>query len=209
MGPTQLSSSCFACKEGVCLAKRTKKKKQRKSGKAPSRAQRPDTSSRKRSLIWRFLLVYVFLMGLFLLLIGLEPIKNVLDINGLYTRMIIFLSISMLKPFDIVQTTSGSVIALPGLSLDIKFGCNGLEAFFIYLAGVLAFPARASKKIWGIVGGFLALQIFNVLRIAGLALSGIYLESYFEIIHIYVAQGIMIAIAFIMFLIWLHYVTEA
>lgn len=147
-------------------------------------------------------------MGLFLILIGLEPIKKVIDINGLYTNMIVYLSGLILKPFGIVEGIRGSVISLKGLALDVRFGCNGLEAFLIYTVALLSFPAGVQKKFVGITGGFVVLQILNVLRIAGLGLSGIYFKQYFYYLHIYVAQGMMIAIALVIFLIWLNYATQ-
>lgn len=156
----------------------------------------------------RFLLCYIGLMGVFLLLIGLRPVQDILDLNGLYTRMIIYLSVLLFEPFGIVQGSSGSVIFLSGLSLDVKFGCNGLEAFLIYTVAILAFPSKIIPKIWGILGGFVLLQILNVLRIVGLGLTGIYFKDFFHIFHIYVAQGIMIAISLVLFLIWLHYVDQ-
>lgn len=155
--------------------------------------------------VGRFVLTYVVLMGVFLLAISLESVKGVLDINGLYTRMIVDLTGILLKPFGILDGVQGSVIHLRGLSLDVKFGCNGLEAFLIYTVAVLAFPARMVKKAVGISAGFLILQGLNVARIAALGLSGIYLKDYFHYIHIYVAQGIMIVLALVIFLVWLNY----
>ena len=162
----------------------------------------------KNLMVWKFIITYVVLMGLFLLIIGLEPIKKVLDIIGLYTNMIVYFSALLIKPFGIVQGVEGSIISLKGLALDVRFGCNGLEAFLIYTVAILAFPATIVRKIIGIVGGFLVLQVLNVLRIAGLGLSGIYLKEYFHYIHIYVAQGMMIAVALVLFLVWLNYATE-
>ena len=156
-------------------------------------------------LIARFIITYIVLMGLFLLAIGLEPIKKVLDINGIYTNMIVYLSALAIQPFGIVENVQGSIIHLRGLALDVKFGCNGLEAFLIYTVAILAFPADLIRKLVGIVGGFLILQLLNVLRIAGLGLSGIYLKEWFHYIHIYVAQGMMIAVALVLFLVWLNY----
>jgi exosortase/archaeosortase family protein len=162
----------------------------------------------KRTMAMKFVVTYVLLMGLLLLLIGLKPVKEVLDINGLYTQMILALTTLALEPFGIVQNVSGSIIYLSGISMEVSFGCNGLEAFLIYTVGIIAFPSPKIFKIWGIVGGFVILQILNVLRITGLGLSGVYLPQYFEILHIYVAQGIMIALALILFLIWMHYASR-
>ena len=78
----------------------------------------------------------------------------------------------------------------------------------IYSVGILSFPATIKKKAVGIIGGFFLLQILNVFRIAGLGLTGIYAKSYFHYVHIYVAQGMMIAAAFVLFLFWLSYATK-
>ena len=99
-------------------------------------------------IIRRFLVTYVLLMGSALLLIGLEPVQKIVDINGIYTRMIVRLSAWGLAPFGIVEGISGSIIRLRGLALDVRFGCNGLEAFLIFAVAVVAFPAsprRASR----------------------------------------------------------------
>ncbi|MBN2420599.1 MAG: exosortase H [Deltaproteobacteria bacterium] len=161
-----------------------------------------------RMSIGRFIITYVILMAFCLLLIGLEPIKEVMDINGLYTTMIVYLSGLFLKPFGIVKGIHGSVISLTGISMDVRFGCNGLEAFMIYAVAVLSFPAAKVKKAVGIIGGFVLLQIINILRIAGLGLSGVYLKEYFHYLHIYVAQGFMIVVALVIFLLWLRYANE-
>jgi exosortase H (IPTLxxWG-CTERM-specific) len=163
---------------------------------------------RQNTLVWKFIITYILLMGFFLLIIGLEPIKKVIDINGLYTNMIVYFSAMLIKPFGIVESVNGSIINLKGISLDVRFGCNGLEAFLIYTVAILAFPATLARKAVGVVAGFFVLQILNVLRIAGLGLSGIYLKDYFHYIHIYVAQGMMIAVALVLFLVWLNYATQ-
>ncbi len=162
----------------------------------------------KNIVIVKFVITYIALMGLFLLLIGLEPIKKVLDINGLYTSMIVYFSALAIEPFGVVNGVSGSIIRLKGLALDVRFGCNGLEAFLIYTVAILSFPAGVRQKLIGVTAGFLILQVLNVLRIAGLGLSGIYLKDYFHYIHIYVAQGLMIAAALVLFLVWLNFAAE-
>ncbi len=169
----------------------------------PHPDDRPD-----RFRVWKFVISYVVLMGLFLLLISLRQVKDIIDINGLYTRMVVYFSAALMKPFGIVRGIDGSIIRLKGLSLDVMFGCNGLEAFLIYMVAILSFPAPAVKKAVGIGTGFLVIQVLNVIRIAGLGLSGIYLKKYFEYIHIYVAQGIMIALSLVLFLLWLNYATK-
>ncbi len=164
--------------------------------------------AKKNIVVGRFILTYVLLMGMFVFLIGAKPIKKILDINGVYTNMIIYFTYLVLKPFGVMEGIDGSVIKLKGLALDVRFGCNGLEAFLIYTVAVLSFPSNVKKKSVGIIVGFIVLQILNVLRIAGLGLSGIYAKHYFHYIHVYIAQGMMIAVAFLLFLVWLNYATK-
>ena len=156
----------------------------------------------------RFLATYVLFMGALALVMSLEPIKRVIDINGVYTDFIVRATAFVLKPFGFVRGVQGSVIHLQGISLDVKFGCNGLEAFLIYMVAILAFPAHWKEKLWGILAGFVVIQILNVARIAALGYCGVHFASFFHIFHIYVAQGIMIAIAFALFLFWLSNVVK-
>ncbi len=158
--------------------------------------------------IYSFITRYVIFMGIFLFLIGYQPIKKLIDLNGMYTDLIVKLTALILKPFSIIQSAQGSLIHLKGLTLDVKFGCNGLEAFLIYAAGILSFPAPWNKKLKGLLVGLLIIQALNIIRIAALGLSGIYLKKYFHYIHVYIAQGIMIAVALIVFLFWLNYVSQ-
>jgi len=162
----------------------------------------------QRFSVARFVATYVLLMGGLALAMSLEPIKRVIDINGLYTDLIVKATAMVLKPFGFVKGVRGSIIHLKGISLDVKFGCNGLEAFLIYMVAILAFPAHWKKKLWGILVGFFVIQILNVARIVALGYCGVHFASFFHVFHIYVAQGIMIAIAFVLFLFWLSNVVK-
>jgi len=161
-----------------------------------------------RKEIWRFVFLYVLLITAFVLLIGLEPVQRIVDLNGLYTGFIIRLSALLLKPLGIITGTEGSIIYLRNGALRVLFGCNGLEAFLIYSAAVLAFRASHRQKLLGILVGFWVLQFFNVLRIAMLSLMYVHFKQYFYLFHVYVAQGFMIALSFLLFLGYLHHVSR-
>ncbi len=153
----------------------------------------------------RFGLTYLFLMGLFFFLIGFTPLQKVIDINGVYTKGVVLVTSWVLGAIRIPCSVSGSLINLPAISLDVKFGCNGLEAVMIYSVAVIAFPASWKKRSLGILSGFVLLQVANVLRIAGLAYAGTHFTTLFEYAHIYVAQGLMVALALGIFFGYLHY----
>jgi exosortase H (IPTLxxWG-CTERM-specific) len=165
-----------------------------------------DTPKNKNSLsIRRFALTYLLLMGAFFVLIGFEPILKFLDINGLYTQGIVWVTAKILSLLGIASTCRGSIIELFSISLDVKFGCNGLEAVMIYSVAVIAFPASWKKRLIGIAAGFVVIQIVNILRIVGLAYSAVYAKNLFEYIHTYIAQGMMIAISLGVFFFYLNY----
>ena len=144
-------------------------------------------------------------MGSFFFLISFRPLLTLIDFNGLYTQAIVAITARILTLLGIASTCHGSIIDLFSISLDVKFGCNGLEAVILYSVAVIAFPAAWKKRLIGIAGGFVVIQIVNILRIVGLAYSGIHAKSLFEYVHIYVAQGMMIAISLGVFFIYLNY----
>lgn len=162
----------------------------------------------------RFALTYILLMGAFFFIIGFTPLQRVIDLNGAYTRAVVHLTSKVLSLMNIHSTVHGSIITIThnpaafthdpsSISLDVRFGCNGLEAVMIYSVAVVAFPAPWRRRLFGIILGFIAIQVINILRIAGLAYSGIHFKEVFEYIHIYVAQGMMIAVSLGIFFIYL------
>jgi exosortase H (IPTLxxWG-CTERM-specific) len=151
----------------------------------------------------RFAVTYLVLMGTFFFLMSFAPVKKIVDLNGLYTRGVVAATAKFLGMMSISCTHQGSLIQLPAISLDVKFGCNGLEAVMIYSVAVVAFPSTWRKKLVGIVVGFVIIQAINFLRIVALAYSGTHFRSLFEYIHLYVAQGMMIAVSLGIFFIYL------
>jgi len=165
--------------------------------------------SEPRKGIKKFILSYVLLTGLFCFLIAYRPIQNLVDLNGLYSGSVVFLTGKVLNFFGIPSICRGSIIQLPSIALDVKFGCSGLEAVMIYCIAVVAFPSPWKERIIGIVLGFVVIQAVNIIRIAGLAYAGIHYKQLFDYIHIYVAQGIMIAVSLGIFFIYLSYAKTA
>jgi exosortase H (IPTLxxWG-CTERM-specific) len=175
------------------MKKKIPKSKQSKADKRPKLSIR------------RFMITYLILMAGFFFIIGFTPLQKIIDVNGSYTKGVVLVTAKILSALHISATCTGSIINLPSISLDVRFGCNGLEAVMIYSVAVLAFPAPWIKKVYGIIAGFLIIQAINIVRIVGLAYAGVHFQSIFHYIHIYVAQGIMIAIALGTFFLYLAF----
>jgi len=75
----------------------------------------------------------------------------------------------------------------------------------MFSVAVLAYPGKWKVRLIAIILGFAFLQALNFLRILGLAYSAAHFQSTFETLHIYVAQGVMIATALFTFIAYLNF----
>ena len=54
--------------------------------------------------IWRFIITYVVLMGLFFIVMGFAPIQEYFDVNDLYSRAVVLITSGVLNIFNIKTT---------------------------------------------------------------------------------------------------------
>ncbi len=100
-------------------------------------------------------------------------------------------------------TASGDIISSAAFSTSVRRGCDAVEAMALFIAAVLAFPARAKHKGFGVIAGILVLFALNIIRIMSLFLTGVYFPSAFELMHVEVWQILFIFFAIGLFFIWL------
>jgi exosortase H (IPTLxxWG-CTERM-specific) len=103
----------------------------------------------------------------------------------------------------------GTVISGSCFAVDLKTGCNGVEATLFLVAAILAFPARARDRLLGALTGILIIQAINFIRVTSLYLLGCYRRSWFDTFHLAVWQSIIFALAVGLFMIWTRRVTTA
>jgi len=92
--------------------------------------------------------------------------------------------------------------------IEIAAGCNGLEAIAILIAMMVAFPATWRQRIAGLIAGFFAVQILNVVRIISLLYLGIWDKVWFDWFHLYLWQALIILDAFVVCLLWLRWISR-
>jgi exosortase/archaeosortase family protein len=158
--------------------------------------------------IKKFIILYVLYMIIAFVLIEYESIKELLQLDRIYTGSVVWLSTHLIELIGIGVTSSGPFLHLHSAVMEVKFGCNGLEAILLFCAAVLAYPASWKQRVYGIVLGSTLLQFFNLLRIALLAWVLEFHRDIFDVMHEYITQSIMIVIAFVVFLIYLQYVNN-
>ncbi|MEL6945281.1 MAG: archaeosortase/exosortase family protein, partial [Bacteroidota bacterium] len=96
-----------------------------------------------------------------------------------------FLGGGILKILGYDVYVQGSLIAGDQFAINIKNGCDGLEATTLFTAAVLMFPLAFKYKWPGILGGVAVLFVVNLIRTAGLYMIGVHWESAFEFFHLH------------------------
>jgi exosortase H (IPTLxxWG-CTERM-specific) len=99
-------------------------------------------------------------------------------------------------------TMQGTVIRNARFAVNIRNGCNGVEAMLIFLAAVLAFPASWRSRLLGLVLGILAIQVVNLIRVVALFLTGIYFPKLFDASHTVIWQTLVILSGVLLWIFW-------
>jgi len=153
----------------------------------------------------RFLLVFAVLLIAFYAIITIDSVDThaVLPFTAALAR----LSGAALNVVHEPVHVDGTVIAGSRFAVDIRGGCNGLEAVVFVCAAMLAFHAPLRKRIAGAFAAAVILEALNVIRIASLYLLGVYHRDVFETFHLAVWQTLMFGAAVFLFLFWTSRVT--
>jgi exosortase H (IPTLxxWG-CTERM-specific) len=96
----------------------------------------------------------------------------------------------------------GTVIQGKRFAVNIRNGCNGVEAMLIFLAAVLAFPAPWTSRLWGLGLGIVAIQLVNLVRVVALYLTGVYLPKLFDASHTVIWQTVVILCGVLLWIFW-------
>jgi exosortase H (IPTLxxWG-CTERM-specific) len=96
----------------------------------------------------------------------------------------------------------GTVIRGSSFAVDIKGGCNGVEAMLLLCAAIAAFDAPWRARLLGLLAGSAALMAFNIVRIVSLYVIGERWRQLFDTFHLAVWQTIMFAVAASIFALW-------
>jgi exosortase H (IPTLxxWG-CTERM-specific) len=96
----------------------------------------------------------------------------------------------------------GTILRGRRFAVNIRNGCNGVEAMLIFLAAVLAFPASWRAKLLGLAVGAVAIQAINLVRVVALYLTGVYFPAWFNASHTVVWQTVVILFSVLLWILW-------
>ena len=150
----------------------------------------------------RFLILFLTTLGVSFTVLALRQVNDAFVTP--YTAVIAQMSGFVLRIFGEKATVTGCVVSSPRFAVTIYNGCNGLITSLIFVSGVLAFPAKFSAKLIGVIGGLLTIQLINLVRIVSLFYIGIFLPHHFNEAHIFVWQSLVIIAGISLWIVWAH-----
>jgi len=148
----------------------------------------------------RFLIVFAVLLIAFYAVITIDAVDKRVVLP--FTAVLARISGAALRLIGEHVVVTGTVISGARFAVDIRGGCNGLEAVVFVCAAMLAFHAPIRKRVIGALAAALVLEALNVIRIDSLYLLGVYHRNVFEMFHLAVWQTLMFGAAVFLFLIW-------
>ena len=162
----------------------------------------------KRSIL-RFVLVLGVLMGLFNALFYAWLIKTAffdayLGLNAEACAVV-------LRWFGESAAATGTQLASPRYSLEIKHGCDAIQASAFFVFAMLAFPSAVPRlaRLRYVVVGTAMLLLLNLVRIITLYYTGVYYPAAFEVMHFDVWQTFFIFLALMLWLVWARRAAQA
>ncbi len=174
---------------------------QRKGKGADSR--RESWLAAKRPVL-RFVLVFVVLIGGFNVYFYVwfsksEAFESYLHFNA-------EVSGAILRVFGESARVAETSITSPRFALNIKRGCDAIQAsvFFVFL--VLASPLRSPllRRLPAIIVGMALLLLINLVRIISLYYIGVYVPSAFKTMHVEIWQALFIFLPLFLWVLWVR-----
>ncbi|MEO7795878.1 MAG: exosortase H [Thermoanaerobaculia bacterium] len=147
-----------------------------------------------------FLIFFVLILGASFTLISWNPVND--RVIEPFTGAIARAGGATLNLLGQGTRMEGTVIRSDRFAVNIRNGCNGVEAMLIYFAAVLAFPATWKSRLLGVGLGFVAIQLVNLVRVVALFLTGVYMPKLFDSSHTVIWQTLVILSGVLLWILW-------
>lgn len=97
---------------------------------------------------------------------------------------------------------TGTVMRSQQFALDVRNGCNGVEAVILLVAAIIAFPATLRSRLVGLAVASVAIEALNLVRLSSLFWLGEHYRPIFDFVHVAVWQLLVILAAISIFILW-------
>ena len=162
------------------------------------KAAKTPGSPRRRSAF--FLARFLALLVGFYFLVASAPVNDAVIVP--FTAAIARMGAAVLNVFGEKVSVVGTEIRSNAFAVQIENGCNGVETALLFGSAVLAFPAPWRRRLAGLLLGFLAIQLINLVRVVTLFWIGAHRPAFFSSSHTVVWQSIVVLCGVLLFLFW-------
>jgi exosortase H (IPTLxxWG-CTERM-specific) len=157
----------------------------------------------KRAIVWRLAKIYLRLVSYLLAIVIVLQLATIhRTVVMPFTGFVALTAKIVVNLFGAGATVQDNCLTASGFSINIVDGCNGIYAIAILISGVLAYPSSWMLRLWGILLGTLAIFLLNLVRVISLFYIGQRYPGFFEGVHVYVWQPIIIVWAIIVWDFW-------
>jgi exosortase H (IPTLxxWG-CTERM-specific) len=157
----------------------------------------PPPSNRRSAL---FLARFVGLLVAFYLIVASHPVNDAVIVP--FTGAVARVSAVVLNVLGEKVEVNGTELRSSRFAVEIENGCNGVETALLFGAAVLAFPAPWRRRLLGLLLGFLAIQVINLVRVVTLFWVGVHRPALFGPSHTVLWQSIVVLCGVLLFLLW-------
>ncbi len=120
-----------------------------------------------------------------------------------YSGFLARLSGSILGALGTLVQVQGTTVSRSGIVIEIRHGCDGIEATILLVSALLSYPSRWIRRITGVLSGYGLIFTLNLIRIVGLCLLAFYgTGASFDFFHIYVSQFAVILLTMVFWVYW-------
>ncbi len=160
--------------------------------------QTREPSANRRSLA--FLARFLSLLVVLYFLVAWHPVNDAVIVP--FTAGVAHVSAAALNALGEAVTVSGTEIRSARFVVNIENGCNGVETALLFGSAVIAFPAPWRRRLFGLLAGFAAIQVINLVRVVSLFWIGVHRPAFFSSSHTVLWQSIVVLCGVILFLAW-------
>jgi len=152
---------------------------------------------------WSFTFQFVAWSFVLFGLIYFEDFSPLVFINNLQTDLTAYLTHGWILLFNIDINMKEALLTFEnGLKLRIVNECNGLAAFLVFLAAVIAYPTSKKEKLFWIFLSYFILLIANAVRLDWIAYHVIENPEDFKFAHEVLGRYIIASIPLFLFYIF-------
>lgn len=145
-------------------------------------------------------IVFAFLCGLLIAGANWSPAAVFEPLN----RHTAAMAGRILTFFGTAPVGEGASLSLDGFPVRIITECSALYMAILFISFVIAYSASLTRKVAGVLLALPAFDLVNSLRIAAVVMIGAHYPRFFDLVHVYLGQVMMVLTVICTCMAWLR-----